>query len=194
MSYDEARGVTKLSTHGGRRVEELRDKIAELHADAFAWAVACCEGRRDEAEDVLQASYLKVIDGRAKFGGQSSFKTWLFGVVRNTAREVRRRRRVRAALLFEWTRRDVEPARPTPRDAAEAAQLRETLRGVLSELSERQRQVLELVFYHDLTVEEAAEVMGVTVGTARTHYDRGKKALAARLAEIRQEEPYVAIG
>lgn len=172
-------------------MNELTDKIAELHPDAFAWAVACCEGRRDEAEEVLQTTYLKIFEGRARFGGRSAFKTWLFGVVRNTARERRRRQRVRAVLLFEWTRRDVAESEPTPREAVEASQLRETLQAALLELSERQREVVELVFYHDLTVEEASEVMGVSVGSARTHYDRGKKALAAKLAELGQEEGYV---
>ena len=43
------------------------------------------------AEDVLQTSYLKILDGRARFGGRSSFKTFLFGVIRHTAAEDRRR-------------------------------------------------------------------------------------------------------
>jgi RNA polymerase sigma-70 factor (ECF subfamily) len=44
----------------------------------------------------------------------------------------------------------------------------------------RQQDVLHLVFYQGLTVEEAAHVMAVSVGAARTHYARGK----ARLAEL----------
>ena len=45
--------------------------------------------------------------------------------------------------------------------------------------------MLDLVFFHELTVEQAAEVMGVGVGSARVHYARGKKAMARHLGVSR---------
>jgi RNA polymerase sigma-70 factor (ECF subfamily) len=47
----------------------------------------------------------------------------------------------------------------------------------LNTLSPRQREVLHLVFYQDLTIAAAADVLGVSVGAARVHYERGKAQL-----------------
>ncbi len=174
-------------------MDELRTQIQELHDDAFVWAVACCDGDRDEAEEVLQLSYLKLMDGRAKFSGRSAFKTFLFGVVRNTARERRRRRKIRRFLLFQWGGEEKKPSR-SPMEAVEENETRALVLEALKSLSDRQRQVVELVFYHDLTVEEASDVMDVSVGTARTHYHRGKKALAEQLSELRGKENYAHAG
>ena len=60
------------------------------------------------------------------------------------------------------------------------------LAGALAKLSRRQREVLELVFQHGMTVEEAGEAMGVSVGTARVHHGRGKKRLLERLGGQRR--------
>jgi RNA polymerase sigma factor (sigma-70 family) len=54
----------------------------------------------------------------------------------------------------------------------------------LLELPTRQREVLQLVFYHELSIAEAAEVMVVSLGSARQHYERGKKRLRQQLSEV----------
>src|SRR5437667_94705 len=84
---------------------DLTAKLEELHAAAFGWALSCCSWDRAAAEDVLQATYLKLLDGRARFDGRSTFRTFVFGVIARTAREARRRAALRrwlplAALLL----------------------------------------------------------------------------------------------
>ncbi len=122
---------------------------------------------------MLQTSYLKVLDGRARFAGHSSFKTFLFGVIRKTASEARRRSALRGLFLVKWERRRGEEA------PAVGPEDRLTLVSALEKLPRRQRQVLELVFTLGTTVEEAAEALAISVGAARVHYDRGKRRLAA---------------
>jgi len=63
----------------------LRNALEAQHLESYGWALSCCRRRRDEAENVLQLVYLKVLSGKAVFDGRSSFKTWLFAVIRKTA-------------------------------------------------------------------------------------------------------------
>lgn len=162
---------------------DVKSRLEELHPASFAWALTCCHGDGAEAEDVLQTAYLKVLDGRARFAGRSSFKTWFFAVIRRTALERWRRRRLRRALLLERSSR--EPAPPPALDPhvdAARSERAERIRRALAGLSGRQRMVLELVFYQDLTVAEAARVLAIGVGSARVHYARGKRKLLAAIA------------
>jgi RNA polymerase sigma-70 factor (ECF subfamily) len=62
-----------------------------------------------------------------------------------------------------------------------ASEARDRLRAALTRLSPRQRDVLHLVFYQDLTIEEAAELLRISLGSARTHFERGKARLREHL-------------
>ncbi len=150
-------------------------ELERHHADCFAWAMACCGRDRTEAEDVLQTAYLKVLDGRAVFASRSSLKTWLFGVIRRTAAEHRRWRALRRFGSASLADR-VDPS-PDPATALGHSESAARLLGALGTLTARQRQLLHLVFYQDLTIVEAAGVLGISIGTARTHYERGKRRL-----------------
>lgn len=155
-----------------------------LHHASFGWALACCRFDREEAQDVLQTAYLKVLDGRARFDGRSSLKTWLFTVIRRTAGECRRQRWHSARLLARWVERRPRPATPDPEALAGGSEVSRRLRGALRELPSRQRALLHLVFYQELTVEEAAAVLGISVGSSRRHYHRGKERLRRRLEDM----------
>ena len=165
---------------------ELRLELERVHADCFGWAMACCRRDRDDAEEVLQTVYLSVLDGRARYDARSSFRTWLFGVIRLTAVSERRKAWLRRLLLTREAAIAM-PEHSAPADTeAERYSLRYGLLRALTQLSARQREVLQLVFYHDMTVEDAASVMGVSIGSARTHYARGKARLAGMLGEARE--------
>jgi RNA polymerase sigma-70 factor (ECF subfamily) len=156
-------------------------ELEALHPQSFAWALVCCGHHRADAEDALQDAYLRVLDGRARFEGRSAFRTWLFGVIRRCCAQQSRRRWWTGPLRNGGP--PVERVDPAPgadqriEQDERAARLTQALRA----LPKRQREVLELVFYHEMTIAEAGDVIGVSIGTARTHYERGKKALSRLL-------------
>jgi len=184
-------------------IPALRTQLAELHTVSYGWALACCGGDTQAAEEVLQTAYLKVLQGRARFDGRSTFKTWWFAVIRRTAADERRRAWLRRLKLAAFGAQQPpavhEEAFGESLDAAERQAL---FAKALAALPERQREVLHLVFYQQLSIEEAAGIIGVSLGTARTHYERGKKQLRDRLekaeafhepARTRQPNPAVVL-
>jgi RNA polymerase sigma-70 factor (ECF subfamily) len=163
---------------------QLIDQVAVFHEDAFGWAVACCAGDVEAAEDALQECYIKVATGRATFAGRSSLKTWWLAVIRLTALEQRRgqqrwRRMVEA--FRDWVGSLSAESPPQPVAEAPAPPDADQLAAALERLPPRQREVLHLVFQHELSVSDAAAVMGVSVGSARQHYERAKKRLRQEL-------------
>lgn len=164
--------------------EELEALLERHHRASYGWALSCSGWNDADAEDVLQTTYVKVISGRARFGGRSAFRTWLFGVIRQTAREHARRDRSharRAELLALEVAATGTSAAPDADHGTECADRSRALLDALAELPDRQREVLHLVFYQDLTIREAAEVMEVSLGSARVHYERGKARLRSIL-------------
>jgi RNA polymerase sigma-70 factor, ECF subfamily len=159
---------------------DLRDELERLHPASFGWALWCCDHRREEAEDVLQTAYLKVLEGTARFDGRSSLRTWFFAVVRRTAWENRRRRWLREVLLGRWLRQNALLSGHGRDQGSACTEESHALRSFLAALPARQREVLHLVFYQELTIAEAAKVLSISLGTARTHFERGK----ARLREL----------
>ena len=150
---------------------ELEQQIAALHPASFAWALACTRWNAAEAEEVLQSAYLSILEGRARFDGRSAFRTWLFGVVRNMAAGRGGGGGWSRGSPGECSSAAPRRIRPTPWSTEERGA---RVRRALGTLPARQREVLDLVFFHEMTVDEAAEVMEVSTGTARTHYHRGK--------------------
>jgi len=155
--------------------DDLEQQVAALHPASFAWALACSAWNAIEAEEVLQTVYLSILEGRARFDGRSSFKTWLFSVIRNMAGRAHRRHWLEARL--PWRALDPGSSSPEAHEVIAASERGTHIRRALGTLPARQREVLDLVFFHEMSVEQAADVMEVSTGTARTHYHRGKLRL-----------------
>ena len=160
---------------------DLEQQLENLHPVSFAWALSCCGRDRSEAEEILQETYLKIFDGRARFDGRSTLKTWLFSVIRRTAAAHRRLRWLRSWRFVEVDLEAMDAGHEPAEQRMLYSERAASLLRAIARLARRQREVIELCFYHDMTIEHAAEVLGVSIGTARVHYQRGKERLREEL-------------
>ena len=161
-------------------LSELKAELERLHGASFGWAMSCCGRNRAEAEDVLQIVYLKILQGKARYRGESKLQTWLFAVIRKTAITEHRKQFVRALLRLPSSLETFSD--PHPAEQLERTEMQQRFQHALQSLPARQRETLHLVFYQDLSLREAAEVMEISIGSARRHYERGKQRLREALA------------
>ena len=155
-----------------------RSQLEQYHNDCYGWALHCCYQDREMAHEVLQTSYLKILETENLFAARSEFKTWAFAIIKNKAIDAFRKKRIEIGLI------KTENYLPdTCYDAGIENEYDLTLAipffdEALNRLSERQRQLLHLVFYHDLSLNQSAKILNISPGTVRKHYDRAKKILA----------------
>ena len=122
--------------------------------------------------------YLKIFQGKARYRGESKLQTWLFAVIRKTAISERRKHLLRTLKSIAVPHSE---SQAQPQAILERSEMRQRFNEALARLPVRQRETLHLVFYQDLSLSEAAEVMNISVGSARRHYERGKKRLREAL-------------
>ena len=105
-------------------------------------------------------------------------------MIRKTAAEQRRRHFLRRLKLLHYERHAERVSHCDEAGGAiDRSQTVTALQEALASLPQRQREVLHLVFYQELSIEQAAEAIGVSIGSARTHYARGKQRLRRKLSQ-----------
>jgi RNA polymerase sigma factor (sigma-70 family) len=126
------------------------------------------------AEEAVQDTFLAVWKG-ARFEGRSRVRTWLVGIALRQAGS--KRRKVRLSLA---PARDVVSPEPGPEEIAVTSVEVSRLVKELSQLTERQREVILLAFVEQLTQSEIAELLGVRLGTVKSRMHGAKRALERR--------------
>ena len=150
-----------------------------------------------EAEDLAQQVFVQVFKSAARYEVAARFSTWLFTIARNLClNEIRRRSRHPADSLDETVAgNDEQPLRQpadtrtaTAPDAMLKAELHAKVEEAIAALPENQRTAILLCRYEDVSYEEIARVLGVSVSATKSLIHRGREALKARL------KPYLRTG
>lgn len=136
---------------------------------------------RQLAEEVLQDVMLAVWDNAHRFEARSKVKTWLLVIARNRAINATRRKKlalIDISKVFDLRSDDTGPVEVVSRQ-----EIQDKVRTAIKKLPEGQREVLVLVFYHQLTGPEVAEVLDISEGTVKSRLHRAKETLRGLLAE-----------
>lgn len=155
--------------------ENLQHEIAALlpRLRRFARTLA---GQRDDADDLVQVALERALTHTGQWQPGTRLDSWLFRIMQNAwIDEVRSRQRRSATFLPE------EEGESVGVDSAGAHQDALAVRQALATLSEEHRAVVGLVLVEGLAYKEAAEVLGIPIGTLTSRLARARDALQACL-------------
>ena len=138
-----------------------------------------------DAEDVVQGGFHKVFMHLQKFEGHSSFVTWLTSIVRNEALMLLRRRHFKVEIPLDQPNVEKGAASPldfrdsslNPEDRCSQQEQKEILSAAINKLKPGIRRAIELRVFSELSMEEIARIMGISVPAVKSRVLRGNREL-----------------
>lgn len=173
-----------LAAHAAGDPRAFGELIAR-HRDRM-WAVALRTLRDpDEAADAVQEASISAFRAADRFRGDSAVSTWLHRIVVNACLDRIRRRQARPTSPLP----EEGPGEPAvPRDAMADRELAMDIESALGTLPDDQRAAIVLVDVEGYPVADAAEALGVAVGTVKSRCARGRAKLAILLGHLRNPD------
>ena len=143
---------------------------------------------RDEAEDLVQETYMKALKGFASFQPGTNFRAWIFRILRNTFLTSRSGLRERVTVPFDDE--DREATLPADSQTPESEMLsradQQTVQSALERLPVPYREVILLSDLEEMSYLEIAETLAIPIGTVMSRLSRARKAMRELLAsEVR---------
>ena len=131
------------------------------------------------AEDIVSEVFIELWRHAARFEGRARLSTWVLAIARNKAVSAMRRRIDQP--LDDAVAETIPDRAATAQETLEATERSAALRRCLAQLSPAHREIIDLVYYHERSVEEVAAIVGVSAATVKTRMFYARRRLAERL-------------
>ena len=131
------------------------------------------------AEDIVSQVFLDVWRTAGQFEGRSQVSTWLLSIARFKALTALRQRRHED--IDQENVREIADDADTPETSLDRSNVSAILRACIDKLSPAHREIINLVYYHEKSVEEAGEIIGIPQSTVKTRMFYARKQLAELL-------------
>lgn len=159
--------------------DAMRILFARHHVRVFRFLLRIVNNE-DTAQDLLNEVFIEVWRGAARFEGRSQVTTWILGIARFKGLTSLRRRPFDS--LDDEAADAIEAPGDDPEVAMQKADRSAILQACLRQLSSAHRQVIDLVYYHEQSIEEIAHIIGVPQNTVKTRVFHARKRMAELIA------------
>lgn len=168
---------------GGDRV--AGSELFERHFDSICRFFANKVDR--DVDDLVQKTFIACVEGKERFRGHSSFRTYLFGVAHNVLRSTLRTRK-RESDRIDFGMTSVFDMGLAPTTLLAAGQEQALMLGALRRIPLEHQLVLELYYWEDMEASDLAEVLELPEGTVRSRIRRAKQLLEEQLGALAESD------
>jgi RNA polymerase sigma-70 factor, ECF subfamily len=179
QSHAEERALLKAIAAGNAKALERLFARAQTRIFRFLMRVV---KNQAIAEELLNEVFLSVWQNAQRYEGRSEPMTWMLAIAHNKAISALRRKTEVLGIVDEVAR-DLVAEDDTPDIAAQKHDKSAKIRACMAELSADHRTILDLVYYQEQSVAEAAEVLGIPEATVKTRMFYARKKLSELLLE-----------
>lgn len=165
--------------------------VSRYQNKLIGYVARMTNGDRDEAEDIVQESFIKAYRSLDGFRGQSSFSTWIYKIATNLCIDHARARKRRPQSAYSLDEpfdkdedsggREIADDRFEPGKGVERDEMRQLVRETVAAMPEKQRQVLVMCDLQGLSYEEIAANLDIPLGTVKSRIFHARADLARRL-------------
>jgi len=175
------------------------ERLVNRHERRLFWLAMRILAQRQDAEDVVQTTFLKVLEHLGSFRGDASFKTWISRILTNNALRLLAKRKGLPSISFEAAITEDETGtiphpqyiadwKSEPSRLVERSELQQILADAVDGLSEKYRLVFVLRDVEGMTIRETADALGITEANVRVRLLRARLALREKLTRIFGDE------
>ncbi|MBM7619681.1 RNA polymerase sigma-70 factor (ECF subfamily) [Bacillus tianshenii] len=164
-------------------LDNLEDSISKIYRkyylDVYRFLV-CFSGNQDDAEDITQEVFIRVLNNLCAFNNENNLKTWIFSIAKHVAVDHYRKKRF-SSIFNEGFFKQIESPNKSPNDLVEQNELKMYIHEAISKLKPKYRAVVILRGINELSVKETSEVLNCSESKVKVDYHRAIKDLKKKL-------------
>ncbi|MCH5221560.1 MAG: RNA polymerase sigma factor [Muribaculaceae bacterium] len=175
----------KKNVDNNSLAEQLRDpatvrsafnELIRLYSEPLYWQIRRMVDSHDDANDLLQNTFMRAWSSIENFRGEAKLSTWLYKIAINESLSFIERERRRAKISLDDDEASVAATLPADTDI-DGDELARHLRKAIEQLPEKQRLVFNMKYFDDMKYEEISEILGTSVGALKASYHLATKKI-----------------
>ena len=151
--------------------------VVRLYSEPLYWQIRRMVGDHDDANDILQNTFLKAWGSLENFRGDAKLSTWLYKIAVNESLSFLEREKRRDAVSLDGEDVPSSVRALYADDNIDGAALQQKLMQAIATLPEKQRIVFNMKYFDDMKYEQMSEILGTSVGALKASYHLATKKI-----------------